>query len=85
MAGDEVPQLYIHQELSSVTTYVRKLRGFDRIKLAAGEEKEVKMMLNKDSFYIYNQEMKRVTEPGWYQVLIGASSEDIKLNTRIKL
>jgi beta-glucosidase len=83
--GDEVPQLYIHQELSSVTTYVRKLRGFDRIKLAAGEEKEVKMMLNKDSFYIYNQEMKRVTEPGWYQVLVGASSEDIKLNTRIKL
>jgi beta-glucosidase len=83
--GEEVAQLYIHQELSSVTTYVRKLRGFDRIKLAPGEEKEVKMILKKDSFYIYNQEMKRVTEPGFYQILIGASSEDIKLNTRIKL
>jgi beta-glucosidase len=83
--GEEVAQLYIHQELSSVTTYVRKLRGFDRIKLAPGEEKEVKLLLKKDSFYIYNQDMQRVTEPGWYQILIGASSEDIKLNTRIKL
>ncbi|MDB5116684.1 MAG: glycoside hydrolase family 3 domain protein, partial [Mucilaginibacter sp.] len=64
---------------------VRKLRGFDRIKLAPGEEKEVKLLLKKDSFYIYNQDMQRVTEPGWYQILIGASSEDIKLNTRIKL
>ncbi|MDB5117237.1 MAG: bglX 15, partial [Mucilaginibacter sp.] len=61
--GEEVAQLYIHQELSSVTTYVRKLRGFDRIKLAPGEEKEVKLLLKKDSFYIYNQDMQRVTEP----------------------
>ena len=43
------------------------------------------MILKKDSFYIYNQDMKRVTEPGFYQILIGASSEDIKLNARIKL
>lgn len=83
--GEEVPQLYIHQELSSVTTYVMKLRGFDRVKLAAGEQKQVKMVLNKDSFYIYNQAMQRVTEPGWYQVMVGASSEDVKLNARIKL
>jgi beta-glucosidase len=83
--GEEVAQLYIHQELSSVTTYVRKLRGFERIKLEPGEEKKVTMILKKDSFYIYNQEMKRVTEPGWYQVMIGASSEDIRLNDKIKL
>ncbi|HEY0244929.1 MAG TPA: glycoside hydrolase family 3 N-terminal domain-containing protein [Mucilaginibacter sp.] len=84
-AGEEIAQLYIHQELSSVTTYVKKLRGFDRIKLEPQEEKEVKLIMKKDDFSLYNQEMKRVVEPGWFQIMIGASSEDIRLNTKIKL
>jgi beta-glucosidase len=85
VAGDEVVQLYIHQNISSVTTYVRKLRGFDRIRLEPGQEKEVSMVLNKDAFALYNQEMKRVVEPGTFQVMIGASSEDIRLKTNIEL
>jgi len=85
VAGDEVAQLYLHQELSSVTTYVRKLRGFERVRLEPQQEKEVKMILPKDSFALYNQEMKRVVEPGMFQILVGASSEDIRLTKSIRL
>jgi beta-glucosidase len=85
VTGDEVAQLYINDEVSSVTTYVEKLRGFERISLAAGEEKEVKMILKPYDFSLLNRDMKRVVEPGWFKIMIGASSEDIRLNTRIFL
>ncbi len=85
VAGDEIAQLYIHQELSSVTTYVLKLRGFERISLKPGEEKEVQMVLNKNDFSILNREMKRVVEPGFFDIKIGASSDDIRLQEKIRL
>lgn len=84
-AGTEVAQLYLHDEVSSVTTYVRKLRGFDRVILAPGEEKTVTMILKGDDFALYNQAMKRVVEPGWFQIMIAASSEDVRLQTRLLL
>ena len=84
-AGEEIVQLYVHQQVSSVTTYVRKLRAFDRIRLEPQQQKNVKLILNRDAFALYNQEMKRVVEPGDFQILIGASSEDIRLSQTIKL
>jgi beta-glucosidase len=83
--GNEISQLYIHQELNSVTTYVRKLKGFERISLQPNEEKIISFQLNKNDFSILNRNMKRLTEPGFYQILIGASSEDIRLLERVKL
>ena len=85
VAGAEVAQLYINDEVSSVTTYVLKLRGFDRVSLQPGEEKEVKLVLQKNDFSLLNRDMKRVVEPGWFKVMIGASAEDIRLVQRIKL
>lgn len=85
VAGDEVAQLYLHDEVSSVTTYVRKLRGFERVALQPGEEKEVTMVLPREAFSLWNREMKRVVEPGWFNIMIGASSEDIRLEQRIQL
>ena len=85
VAGDEIAQLYIHQELNSVITYNRKLRGFTRVSLQPGETKNVEIKLSKNNFSIINEEMKRVVEPGWFNILIGASSEDIRLKDRIKL
>lgn len=84
-AGDEIAQLYIHDEVSSVTTYVRKLRGFERVSLQPGEEKEVTMVLPRNAFSLWNREMKRVVEPGWFNIMVGASSEDIRLQQRIQL
>jgi beta-glucosidase len=85
VTGEEVVQLYINDEISSVTTYVLKLRGFDRVSLEPGEEKVVKLVLNRNDFSLLNREMKRVVEPGWFKIMIGASSEDIRLMQRIKL
>ena len=83
--GDEVVQLYINDELSSVTTYLKRLKGFDRIPLQPSEEKLVQFILSKSDFSLLNQDMKRVVEPGWFKIMIGASSEDIKLTERLNL
>jgi beta-glucosidase len=64
---------------------VRKLRGFERVSLQPGEEKEVTLVLPRIAFSLWNREMKRVVEPGWFNIMIGASSEDIRLQQRIQL
>ena len=77
--GDEVPQLYINDEYSSVTTYEKILRGFERISLKAGEEKQVTFNIKPEHLALYNNHMELVTEPGKFNILIGSSSEDIRL------
>jgi len=83
--GDEVPQLYIHQEVSSVTTWEKRLCGFDRVHLAAGESKVVTMTIAPENLAIWNREMKRVVEPGKFKVMVGASSKDIRLNGEFEI
>jgi len=79
-AGDEIPQLYVHQEVSTVTIWDKRLCGFDRIHLVPGESKTVTMVIAPECLTLWNEEMKRVVEPGKFEVLVGASSEDIRLN-----
>jgi beta-glucosidase len=78
--GDEVVQMYTHEEVTSVTTYEKNLRGFDRVHLKAGETKTISFALTPDDLSIWNRDMHFVVEPGTFKVMIGASSEDIKLN-----
>ena len=78
-AGDEVIQLYLNDELSSVTTYEKVLRGFERIHLKSGEEKEVLFTLTPQDMRLWNKNNEFVTEPGFFEVQIGASSKDIRL------
>jgi beta-glucosidase len=72
-------QLYLKDELSSVTTYDSELRGFERIPLQPGEKKSVKFILHPDDLALLDKNMNWTVEPGTFQVWIGASSEDIKL------
>ena len=83
--GDEVVQLYMKDEVSSVTVYDTQLRGFERITLDAGETKTVQFVLKPDDFKLLNKEMHWVVEPGIFEILIGSSSEDIKLRKKIKM
>jgi beta-glucosidase len=83
--GDEIAQVYINDEISSVTTYVKRLRGFERVPLRPGEEKEVRVVLKKQDFSLLNLKMERVVEPGFFKILVGSSSEDIRLTERIRL
>jgi beta-glucosidase len=77
--GDEVVQLYLKDLVSSVTTYESQLRGFERISLQPGESKEVKFTLQPDDLALLDRDMNWVVEPGTFEVLIGSSSEDIRL------
>ena len=77
--GDEVVQLYIRDELSSVAQPVKQLKGFQRVFLKAGEQKEVSFAITPDQLKMLNGDMKWVVEPGTFRVMIGASSRDIRL------
>lgn len=77
--GDEVVQLYLKDLVSSVTTYETVLRGFERVGLAPGETKIVQFTLKPDDLMLLDKNMKWTVEPGKFEVLIGNSSEAIKL------
>lgn len=78
-AGDEVVQLYLHDEYSSVTTYTSVLRGFERITLQPGESKTVTFTLQPKDLAIWDINRNFTVEPGTFKVGIGASSQDIRL------
>ncbi|QDT00919.1 sialate O-acetylesterase [Adhaeretor mobilis] len=78
-AGDEVVQLYLRDELSSVTTYDSVLRGFERIHLAPGETKDVSFTIESRAMALLDRNMEWVVEPGDFAVLVGSSSQDIRL------
>ncbi|MFD0941091.1 glycoside hydrolase family 3 N-terminal domain-containing protein [Pedobacter boryungensis] len=77
--GDQVVQLYLKDMVSSVTVYESVLRGFERVSLAPGETKTVKFTLKPSDLQLLDKNMKWTVEPGKFQVMIGNSSEDIKL------
>lgn len=79
-SGDEVVQLYLKDVLSSLTTYEKRLVGFERVHLAPGETKEVHFSLDRKQLELLNAEMKWVVEPGDFRLMAGASSEDIRLS-----
>jgi beta-glucosidase len=78
--GDEVVQLYTRELVTSVTTYEKNLRGFERIHLKPGEAKTVRFGLTRDDLALWDRQMHFVVEPGKFKVMIGSSSEDIRLN-----
>lgn len=83
--GDEVIQFYINDIVSSVTTPVKELKGFKRIKLQPGEKKTVELMLTSDQLSLIDRDMERVVEPGKFEVMVGSSSEDIRLRSSFEV
>ena len=84
-SGDEVVQLYTRDVVSSVTTYEKNLRGFERVHLEPGETKEVSFQLLPRDFQLLNKDNHWVVEPGMFQIMIGASSEDIRLKKGLEI
>jgi len=70
-AGDEVVLVYVQDLVSSVTTPVKALKAFTRISLAPGERRAVKLDIPYDRIAIFNRQMKRVVEPGDFEVTVG--------------
>lgn len=74
--GDEVVQLYVRDDVASVTRPVKELRGFARITLQPGERRTVSFTLDAGDLAFYDRQMRRIVEPGAFTVWVGASSAD---------
>ena len=84
--GDEVVQLYISDTKASVEREVKSLKGFARVSLKAGECKTVSFKVDKSHLSFYDVNAKKwVAEPGDFEILIGASSRDIRLKSKFVL
>lgn len=79
MDGQEVVQLYIDDIISSMSTPVKELKGFEKLSLAAGETKTVRFKLTPEHFSFLDRNLNPVVEPGMFNVMVGSSSEEIRL------
>jgi len=82
-AGDEVVQLYVHDELASVARPMMQLEGFRRVHLAPGEETDVSFDVGPDQLKMLDRQMHWVVEPGAFRIMIGGSSRDIRLRGEV--
>jgi beta-glucosidase len=83
--ADEVVQLYLRDEVASVTRPIKELKGFRRIHLRPGEAKRVELDLGPEQLALWNEQMKRVVERGVFQIMVGASSADIRQHGRLEV
>jgi beta-glucosidase len=84
--GTETVQLYVRDKIGSVATPVKALKGFSQVFLKAGESKTVSMtVFPEEHLWLINPEMKRVTEPGEFEFMIGSSSSDIKFTQTVTI
>ena len=77
--GKEVVQLYIRDEVGTITRPVKELKGFEKIELAAGETKEVAFEITPESLKFYNSDLKFDWESGDFQIMVGPNSRDVKM------
>jgi beta-glucosidase len=78
-------QLYVQDEVASVVLPVKELKAFKRIPLKAKEQKTVVFELKKEDLALFNVQMKQVVEAGKFKIMVGAGSEDIRLEKEINI
>jgi beta-glucosidase len=83
--GDEVVQLYIHDLLATIARPVMELKGFQRIHLLPGEEKDVVFAITPNMLAMLDENMHSLVEPGDFRIMIGASSRDIRLKETLSV
>ncbi|SHG25773.1 beta-glucosidase [Flavobacterium fluvii] len=83
--GEEVVQLYLRDKFGSVVRPIKELKGFEKIKLNVGETKTVKFVIDNQKLSFYNDKLEFKSEPGDFDVMIGSSSEDIRLKEDFEL
>ena len=77
--GLEVPQVYVRDMVSSVVMPVQELKGFEKVLIKKGETKQVIIKIPVSELALYNKEMKKVVEPGAFELQIGRASDDIRI------
>jgi beta-glucosidase len=84
-AGTEIVQLYLSEQTTSIVYYDKVLRGFERVPLEPGEKKHVRFTLHPEDLMVLGRDMRWSVEPGRFDVLVGASSEDIRLRSTVEI
>jgi beta-glucosidase len=84
-AGEEVVQLYIRDKVGSVVRPVKELRDFQKVMLQPGESKILHFTIDKEKLSFFNDRLQWIEEPGEFELMIGASSEDIRLRGGFEL
>ncbi|MBO3842542.1 MAG: glycoside hydrolase family 3 C-terminal domain-containing protein [Candidatus Brockarchaeota archaeon] len=83
--GDEVAQLYVQDPVASVARPVKELKGFQRVSLKPGETRRIVFKLTVEDLAFLGGDMRRIVEPGEFKIMVGASSEDIRLQESLKI
>ncbi|MBK7407304.1 MAG: glycoside hydrolase family 3 C-terminal domain-containing protein [Saprospirales bacterium] len=83
--GEEVVQLYIRDELSSVSRPVKELKGFQRVFLKAGSAQRFSFAITPEMLSMLNEDMETVVEPGFFRIMIGGSSRDVRVREWIEI
>ncbi|NQX39003.1 beta-glucosidase [Pedobacter steynii] len=84
-AGEEVAQLYLRDEVASIVRPLKELKDFAKVLLKPGESKLISFVINKEKLSFYNKDLKWITEPGVFQVMLGSSSDQILLQSKFTL
>jgi beta-glucosidase len=85
VAGDEVVQLYVQDEVASIVLPVKQLKAFKRVQLKAKEQKTVIFQLKKEDLLLFNAQMRQMVEAGQFKIMVGAGSGDIRLEKEINI
>ena len=83
--GDEVVQLYVHDEMARVAPASKLLKGFQRIHINKGESQQVTFYLTEREFAVYSKEIGWHMEPGEFTVMVGGSSENAVLSSSLEV
>ena len=84
-AGEEIVQLYLRDKVGSLVLPVKSLKDFKKVFLSAGESKKIKFLINNEKLSFYNAKLVWDSEPGDFDIMIGASSADIRLKDSFEL
>ncbi|WP_036879230.1 beta-glucosidase BglX [Xylanibacter oryzae] len=76
--GDEIVQLYIHDQVAGISRPVKELKGFQRIHLSAGESKDVTFQITPELLKYYNYNLEYILDPGTFDLMIGPNSSNLK-------
>ncbi len=83
--GEEVAQLYVHDVVASLTRPVKELKGFQRLALEPGETKTITFSLPLEQLSFSDQTLRRVVEPGLFEIMVGSASDDIRLQGQFEV
>jgi beta-glucosidase len=83
--GEEIVQLYLRDVVGSIARPVKELKDFKKIKIEAGQSQTIKFIIDREKLSFFNQQLKWVAEPGEFDLMIGASSRDIRLKDTFEL